>query len=190
MLKFAFWVDAMTEYLGKASAVIVILTVAAGLYNVVARYVGKFIGIKLTSNLLIELQWYLFSLTFLLGFAYILKIGENVRVDFLYADWSTKTKAWVDLVGHLFLITFCVIGIYVTVFPVLQSWGQLPDGSFGEWETSPDPDGLPRAPIKTMIPIGFALLALQAVSEIIKNIARIRGVDVPVEGKIIAQEEI
>ncbi|MFZ5879790.1 MAG: TRAP transporter small permease subunit [Chloroflexota bacterium] len=183
MLKFAFWIDSMTDYLGKASAVMVILTVAAGFYNVVARYLGKFIGIKLTSNLLIELQWYLFSLTFLLGFAYILKIGENVRVDFLYTNWGPKTRAWVDLVGHFFLIMFCAIGIYVTIFPVMQSWGQLPDGSFGTWEMSPDPNGLPRAPIKTMIPIGFALLALQAASEIIKNIARIRGTDLPFPGK-------
>jgi TRAP-type mannitol/chloroaromatic compound transport system permease small subunit len=165
------------------SALTVLLTVGIGFYNVIARYIGKFIGIKLTSNLLIELQWYFFSLTFLFGFAYILKIGENVRVDFLYGNWGTKTKAWVDLVGHLFLLAFCIIGIYVTFFPVMQSWGQLPDGSFGAWELSPDPDGLPRAPIKTMMPIGFALLFLQAVSEILKNIARLRGANIPFAGK-------
>ncbi len=87
--------------------------------------------------MLIELQWYLFSLTFLLGFPYILKIGENVRVDFLYGNWSMKTKAWVNLIGHFFLLTFCVIGIWVTFYPVLQSWGLLPDGTFGQWEVSP-----------------------------------------------------
>jgi len=183
MLKFSQWMDSFSEQLGKISAILVIATVAIGFYNVVARYAGRFVGVKLTSNLLIELQWYLFSLTFLLGFPYILKIGENVRVDFLYANWGTKTKAWVDLVGHLFLLTFCVIGIYVTIFPVMQSWGQLPDGSFGQWELSPDPDGLPRAPIKTMMPIGFALLFLQALSEIFKNVARLRGADIPFAGK-------
>lgn len=179
MLKFSQWMDSFSEWLGKAAGMLVVLTVAVGFYNVVARYVGRFVGLKLTSNLLIELQWYLFSLTFLLGFPYILKIGENVRVDFLYSNWDTKTQAWVDIVGHLFLLVFCVIGIYVTIFPVMQSWGQLPDGSFEAWELSPDPDGLPRAPIKTMMPIGFALLFLQALSEIFKNIARLRGVEVP-----------
>lgn len=183
MMRFARWMDSFSMWLGKAAAFLVILTVAIGFYNVVARYLGRFIGVKLTTNMLIELQWYLFSLTFLLGFPYILKIGENVRVDFLYANWSMKTKAWVNLIGHLFLLTFCVIGIWVTFYPVLQSWGLLPDGTFGQWEVSPDPDGLPRAPIKTMMPVGFALLFLQGLAEIFKNIARIRGEEIPFEGK-------
>ncbi|PWH12065.1 MAG: C4-dicarboxylate ABC transporter substrate-binding protein [Anaerolineae bacterium] len=183
MLKFSRWMDSVSMYLGKVAAFLVILTVAIGFYNVVARYLGRFVGVKLTTNMLIELQWYLFSLIFLLGFPYILKIGENVRVDFLYANWSMKTKAWVNLIGHLFLLTFCIIGIWVTFYPVLQSWGLLPDGTFGQWEVSPDPDGLPRAPIKTMMPIGFALLFLQGLAEIFKNIARIRGEEIPFEGK-------
>jgi len=177
MLKIANWIDSFTERLGFASAVCVILTVAVGFYNVMGRYIGKFIGVKLTSNMFIELQWYLFSLTFLLGFAYILKHGENVRVDFLYANWPEKTKAWVDVIGHaLFLVTFCIIGLTVAFGPVMQSWGQLSDGSFGTWEMSPDPSGLPRAPIKTMILVGFGLLLLQTISEILKNIAKILGI--------------
>lgn len=152
------------------------LTIAVGFYNVIARYIGRFIEVKLTSNLFIELQWYLFSLTFLLGFSYVLKHGLNVRVDFLYTNWSAKTKAWVDLVGHaIFLTLFCIIGLYVTTHPVLQSWGLLPDGSFGTWELSPDPDGLPRAPIKSMMLVAFGMLFLQTISEIIKNIAVIKG---------------
>lgn len=183
MLKFSRWMDSVSMTLGKISAFLIVLTVAVGFYNVVARYLGRFVGVKLTTNMLIELQWYLFSLIFLLGFPYILKIGENVRVDFLYANWDIKTKAWVNLIGHLFLLTFCVIGIGVTFYPVMQSWGLLPDGTFGRWEISPDPDGLPRAPIKTMIPVGFALLFLQGLGEIFKNIARIRGEEIPFEGK-------
>ena len=176
LLKFSQFIDNITEYFGKASAFCVLLTITVGFYNVIARYLGRFIGIKLTSNLLIELQWYLFSLTFLLGFAYILKHGENVRVDFLYANWSPKTKAWVDLIGHtLFLIAFCIIGLYATTNPVLQSWGRLPDGSFDTWELSPDPDGLPRAPIKSIILVGFSMLLLQTFSEIIKNVSIIKN---------------
>ncbi len=176
LLKFSNWIDNLTEYLGKAAAVCVMLTVVIGFYNVIARYLGRFAGVKLTTNMLIELQWYLFSLTFFLGFAYILKNQENVRVDFLYVKWSDTTKAWVDLIGHaLFLTVFCVIGLYVSTYPVLQSWGYLPDGTFGTWELSPDPNGLPRAPIKSMILFGFAALFLQTISEIIKNIAVIRG---------------
>ncbi|MBL8064021.1 MAG: TRAP transporter small permease subunit [Anaerolineales bacterium] len=176
LLKFSQAIDKITDRLGQASAFCVVLTIAIGFYNVVARYLGRFIGVKLTSNLFIELQWYLFSLTFLLGFSYVLKHGLNVRVDFLYTNWSAKTKAWVDLIGHtLFLTAFCIIGLYVTTHPVLQSWGQLPDGTFGTWELSPDPDGLPRAPIKSMMLVAFGMLFLQTISEIIKNIAIIKG---------------
>lgn len=175
LLKLSQWIDSLTERFGQASAFCVILTILVGFYNVVARYVGKFIGIKLTTNLLIELQWYLFSLTFLFGFAYILKHGANVRVDFLSTKWNEKTRAWVDLAGHtLFLVTFCILGLYVTTYPILQSWGQLPDGTFGSWELSPDPDGLPRAPIKSMLWVGFGMLLLQTVSEIIKNVEIIK----------------
>jgi len=173
--KFSQYVDNLTDRLGQASTYSVILTVGVGFYNVIARYLGRFIGLKLTSNLFIELQWYLFSLTFLLGFPYVLKHGLNVRVDFLYANWSEKTKAWVDMIGHaIFLITFCIIGLYVTTHPVLQSWGLLPNGTFGTWELSPDPNGLPRAPIKSMLLVAFVMLLLQTFSEIIKNIAIIQ----------------
>ncbi len=182
MPTFSRWMDSVSVFLGKIAALLVVLTVAIGFYNVVARYAGRFLGVKLTTNMLIELQWYLFSLIFLFGFPYILKIGENVRVDFLYANWSMKTKAWVNLIGHIFLLIFCIIGIWVTFYPVLQSWGLLPNGTFGQWEISPDPDGLPRAPIKTMMPVGFALLFLQGLSEIFKNIARLRGAELPFEG--------
>ena len=69
---------------------------------------------------------------FFLGFAYVLKHNVNVRVDFLYANWSERTRAWVDFVGTLiFIVPFCILGIYVTIVPVSFSWGFLPDGTLG-----------------------------------------------------------
>jgi TRAP-type mannitol/chloroaromatic compound transport system permease small subunit len=162
-------VDAMTEFLGAISMHLVWITVAVGFYNVVVRYTGRFTGLQLSSNVFIETQWYLYSLVFFFGFAYILKNGINVRVDFLYANFSEKRRALIDFVGHLlFLIPFTVLGIYVTINPVLSSWGRLPNGGWGTWEMSPDPDGLPRAPIKTMIILAFISLFLQTVAELIK----------------------
>lgn len=176
LLKLSHAIDRFTEVLGKMSDWLVILTIAVGFYNVLARYIGRFIGLKLSSNAFIELQWYLFSLTFFFGFAYILKHGENVRVDFLYANWSEKRKAWIDLLGTLlFLIPFCIIGIWATFNPVLLSWGRLPDGSWGQWEISTDADGLPRAPIKTALIVAFILLLLQAISQAIKYLAIVLG---------------
>lgn len=176
LLKIAHSIDRLTEQVGKLLYWIVILTVGIGFYNVAARYVGRFVGLKLSSNALIELQWYLFSLMFFLGFPYILKHGANVRVDFLYSHWSPKRQALIDFLGTvLFLIPFCLIGLYVTFNPVLQSWGQLPDGSWGAWEVSSDADGLPRAPIKSMILVCFVLLLLQAISQAIKYGAVLQG---------------
>ena len=140
------------------------------------RHLVERIGVQLSSNSLIETQWYLFSLVFFLGFSYIMKHGINVRVDFIYAKWPRARQATIDFWGHLcFLVPFCIMGIYVTVNPVLRSWGQLPDGSWGAWELSPDPGGLPRAPIKTMIIIAFAMLLLQTFSELIKLWPVMRG---------------
>jgi TRAP-type mannitol/chloroaromatic compound transport system permease small subunit len=176
LLKIASIIDNFTEKLGGLINWLVLLTVSVGFYNVMARYLGRFIGVQLSSNALIELQWYLFSILFLLGFAYILKHGDNVRVDFLYANFSEKQRSLADFFGTvLFLIPFCLIGLWVTFNPVLQSWGYLPDGSWGTWEISPDANGLPRAPIKTMIPIGLILLLLQSISQAIKYLAVVLG---------------
>lgn len=178
LLKLSAGIDRITEQLGKLADWIVIFTIAVGFYNVAARYIGRFIGLKLSSNAFIELQWYLFSLMFFFGFAYILKHGANVRVDFLYSNWSERRRAWVDLLGTVFfLIPFCILGLAVTFNPVLLSWGLLPDGSWGTWEVSSDADGLPRAPIKTMILVAFGFLLLQAISQAIKYLAIILGYD-------------
>jgi TRAP-type mannitol/chloroaromatic compound transport system permease small subunit len=176
LLKVSQSIDKFTDKLGWLSQWFVLLTVGVGFFNVVARYLGRFIGMQLSSNALIDLQWYLFSLTFLSAFAYILRHGENVRVDFLYSQWGEKRKALIDFLGTmLFLIPFCILGIWVTFNPILQSWGRLSDGSWGNWELSPDADGLPRAPIKTMLPLGLFLLLLQSISQTIKYLAIILG---------------
>ncbi|MBD2663817.1 tripartite ATP-independent periplasmic transporter, DctQ component [Richelia sinica FACHB-800] len=169
-------IDNFTDKLGWLSNWLVLLTIGVGFFNVIARYLGRFLGVQLSSNAWLELQWYLFAVTFLLGFAYILRHGENVRVDFLYTNMSDKQRALIDFLGTiLFLIPFCLIGIWVTFNPVLQSWGRLSDGSWGNWEVSADANGLPRAPIKTMLPIGLFFLLLQSVSQAIKYLAVLLG---------------
>lgn len=178
LAKYRSIIDSMSEVLGAISGYLVIITVTIGFANVLLRYLGRFVGVRLTSNLFIELQWYLYSLIFFFGFAYILKNNINVRVDFWYANQSPRRKAMIDLVGHLIaLIPFCLIGIWVTYNPVLLSWGLRPDGTWGLWEMSPDPSGLPRAPIKTMIIVAFVTLLLQATAEMIKLIGIIGDID-------------
>ena len=167
LIKYTRAVDRLSEFLGEISKYVVIITVLVGFSNVVLRYLGSQIGVKLVNNTFIEAQWYLYSLIFLLGFAYILKNGINVRVDFWFAEQSKKRKAKIDLVGHMIaLIPFCILGLYFTIPPVITS--------FQQWELSPDPDGLPRAPIKAMIIVAFVTLLLQAIAEVIKLVASLR----------------
>ncbi len=169
LLKVSATIDALIKPLGTVVSWLVLVTVATGFYNVIARYIGRFVGMQLSSNRLIELQWYLFSITFLLSFPYILQQGANVRVDFLDIRWSERRKAMIGFWGTvLFLIPFCLLGLWVTLNPVLQSWGLLPDGTWGTWEISSDANGLPRAPIKTMVLVAFVLLLAQGVSQAIK----------------------
>jgi TRAP-type mannitol/chloroaromatic compound transport system permease small subunit len=176
LLKLSNIIDRIIEKIGGILNWLVILTIAVGFFNVILRYIGRLLRMQLSSNAFIELQWYLFSIMFCLGFAYILKHGANVRVDFLYTNWNQKQRSLVDFIGTvLLLIPFCLLGIWVTIDPVLLSWGRLPDGTWGTWEVSSDADGLPRAPIKTMVIVAFALLLLQSISQAIKYLAILMG---------------
>ena len=160
--------DQVSEWGGKISQYVVLVTVLVGFLNVILRYLGKFIGQRLTNNGVIEAQWYLYSLIFLLGFGYVLKHQINVRVDFWFGHQPRRRKAWIDLIGHLIsLIPFCIIGLLVSFPQVATSWRLN--------EQSPDPSGLPRAPIKTMIIVAFVLLLIQAIAEIVKLVAILRG---------------
>ena len=172
--------DRVSNAVGSAAKYLVIAVVGVGFVNAVLRYIGKFAGVRLTSNRFLELQWYMYAALFLLAFAYILQHGINVRVDFWFAKQSRRTKAIIDIVGHLVgLLPFCILGIWLTWNPVIRSWGASPDGSFRTWrvweiwELSPDPRGLPRAPIKTVLLAGLVLLLLQAIAEMIKLVAEL-----------------
>jgi len=177
LLSFAKGIDQITEWVRGIMVVIVVITVASGFLNAVLRYIGSALKQTLISNELIQSQWYLFSLLFLLGFGYMLKHNINVRVDFLYAKWGPRRRALIDFFGTLlFLIPFCVLGLYVSWGPVLASFGRLPDGTFsGEWESSADAGGLTIAPLKALLLVGFALLLLQAVAQLIKYFAVLTG---------------
>tara|TARA_B100000530_G_scaffold280454_1_gene194002 strand:- start:538 stop:1053 length:516 start_codon:yes stop_codon:yes gene_type:complete len=160
-------IDGFTNRVGSWVSWMTLLMVVVGAFNAVARYLGKWVGVHLSSNAYIEAQWYLFSLIFLLGAAHTLQRDQHVRVDVLYSRLSTAGKAWLDLIGTaLFLVPFSIFGLIVSWPAVRNSWAV--------WEVSPDPGGLARYPIKTMMLVCFALLLLQALSELLKRIRTIR----------------
>jgi len=156
-------IDRLNERIGRAAYWLTLVMVGVGSWNVFGRYVGRAVGQNLSSNALLEIQWYLFDLVFLLGTAYTLKHNNHVRVDVIQSRLTPKQKAWVDLVGSLlFLIPFCTMILFYSTGSVVNSWKLL--------ENSPDPGGLVRYPIKTMILVSFGLLILQGISQAIKNL--------------------
>ena len=174
LLPIARGIDRLNNWIGKGCYLLVILMIALGVWNVIGRFLGRAIGMNLTSNSLIEGQWYLFSLLFLLGAGYTLLKNGHVRVDIFYNRWSKRKQAIANLIGSiLFLIPFCILLFWASWSEVMNSWAIL--------EISPDPGGLPRYPLKTMILVSIVLLFLQGIAEIIKNWAFLTGHYTPPE---------
>lgn len=125
-----------------------------GALNAVLRYSSKFTGQVWSSNAFLEGQWYLFSIIFLVGAGYTLYKDKHVRVDVVYSRLSKRGQNRINLLGTvLFAIPFCLLGIWSSVDFVSNSWSI--------WEQSPDAGGLPRYLVKSLIPLGFALLLVQ-----------------------------
>ena len=145
----------------------VILMLGIGFWNVIGRYVGANIGSNLSSNLLIEAQWYLFDAIFLLGMGWTLQNKNHVSVDILQNRIGLQTQRKLLLLGTLFLLIPFALGVTaISINPMVQSW------TIGE--VSPDPNGLPRYLIKSLIPIGFFLLTLQGISDVIRLINQLK----------------
>jgi TRAP-type mannitol/chloroaromatic compound transport system permease small subunit len=119
------------------------------------------------ANSFLDLQWYMFAGVVLLGGPYTLKVNEHVRVDLVYGMASERTRIWIDIIGCLlFLLPICIILIYFTWPWFLESY-RLD-------EQSNNAGGLVRWPVKLMLPVGFGLMALQGVSELIKRVAALQ----------------
>jgi len=180
-LRVAATIDRVTTAAGRLVAWLAVVMVLLGAFNAVARYLGRFVGHNFSSNAYLEAQWYLFSLMFLLGAAWTLQQDAHVRVDVIFARFSARVRAWINICGTLFLLVpFCIFVLWSSWPAVRNSW-QI-------HEVSPDPGGLPRYPLKAVILLCFVLLLLQAVSELIKEVRKLRSressdyADHPVEG--------
>ncbi len=155
-LNLSAWIDALTEQTGQMVKWLVLMAALVSAINAGLRY-----GVGLGSNAGIELQWYMFGGIFLLGSGYTLKHRGHVRIDLLHAHLSPRAQAAVEMLGTaLFLMPFCVLMVKLSWPVFYEAW------STGEM--SPDAGGLPRWPVKLLVPAGFAMLALQGVSEFIK----------------------
>ncbi len=161
------FMDRMTGGLGRFISWLTLAMVLIGAYNAIARYLGRFIGVNLSSNLYLELQWYLFSLIFLLGAGFALKDDAHVRVDVVYGRLRTRTRALINVIGAtLMLIPFSIFVLWVSWPSIRNSWVVR--------EASPDPGGLPRYPLKAVILVAFVLLLAQGVAELCRDVGVLR----------------
>jgi TRAP-type mannitol/chloroaromatic compound transport system permease small subunit len=131
--------------------------------NAVSRYL-----LNVSSNAFLELQWYLFAMVFLLCAGYTLLHNEHIRIDVVTGRFSARTRAWIDVFG-----TVCFL-LPVTLFIMWLSWPIFMN-AWVSGEISSNAGGLIRWPARLMIPVGFFLLSLQGLSELIKRIAFLRG---------------
>lgn len=156
-------IDRFNEIVGKVAGYAILLAVIISATNAVVRKV-----FSTSSNAWLEAQWYLFGAAFLLAAAYTLKQNEHIRIDVVYGMFSRRRQHWIDLFGHLvFLMPFCILMLYYLVPYTMRS--------FNSGEVSTNSGGLIIWPAKALLLAGFALLALQGVSEIIKKIAVMAG---------------
>src|SRR5262245_51876224 len=154
------WVNAQ---FGVVANWLVLLACLISAGNAFSRYL-----FSVSSNAWLEIQWYLFAGMFLLGAPYTLQQNEHVRVDLLYGSLSDRRQEWIDLLGGIF---------FLMPISLLIAWMAWPFfwHSFEQGEMSGNAGGLIRWPVKLLLPVGFSLLALQGLSEIIKSIASMRG---------------
>ncbi|SNS58127.1 TRAP-type mannitol/chloroaromatic compound transport system, small permease component [Noviherbaspirillum humi] len=165
LLRLSSWIDKLGERIGRLANLMILFSCIVSASNALVRY-----GFDWSNNWPLELQWYLFGASVMLGASYTFQKNEHVRVDLVYGHVSKRTQLWIDIFGVIaFLLPACLLFSWL-------SWKSLFLPSWDILEQSANAGGLPRYPIKLIVPVGFAALALQGLSELIKRIAAIAGI--------------
>lgn len=156
-------IDWINSTIGKTVFWLVLFAVLVSAINAVIRY-----AFNMSSNAWLELQWYFFGAIFLLCSGYTLLRNEHIRIDVVSSRLSPNTRNWIEIVGGVFFLLPMSIGIMWLSWPIFMN-------AIISGEQSSNAGGLIRWPARLMIPIGFFLLSLQGISELIKRIAVMRG---------------
>ena len=163
LLKISKAVDWLNSQIGKH---LIWLILASTVISAVNAAVRK--AFNVSSNAYLEVQWYLFAASFLLASAFTLLNGEHVKIDVIYSRWSKRVQTWIDVLGFtFFLLPFCAAVLWFSIPFFLQGYRSN--------EVSPSAGGLILWPVYAMMPLGFFLLMLQGISELIKRIAFLQG---------------
>jgi TRAP-type mannitol/chloroaromatic compound transport system permease small subunit len=167
LLAFSSFIDIVNEKIGVVCNWLVLIACVVSAGNAMVRY-----AYDTSSNAWLEIQWYMFAVIVMFGASYTLKRNEHVRVDLLYMTLGRRGQLWIDILGTvIFLLPTCLILGWLS-WPFFMQ-------SFAVYEHSSNAGGLIRWPIKLVLPVGFALVALQGLSELIKRVAFLN--DIPVE---------
>ncbi len=171
-------IDKVSTVIGKFTMWLILATTLISAGNAIVRK-----AFDMSSNSLLEIQWYLFAAVFMLGAGYGFLCNAHVRIDFISARLSERTRNWVDVLGIVFvLIPFCILLINL-------SWPFFVN-AYTNGEMSQNAGGLIRWPVYLLVPVGFVLLMLQGLSELIKRVAFLRGlIDDPIGGESAKSDE-
>lgn len=171
-------IDKISTVIGKFTMWLILATTLISAGNAIVRKV-----FDTSSNSLLEIQWYLFAAVFMLGAGYGFLRNSHVRIDFISARLSDRTRNWIDVFGIVFvLIPFCILLIKL-------SWPFF-ENAYTNGEMSQNAGGLIRWPVYLLVPVGFMLLVLQGLSELVKRVAFLRGlIDDPIGGESAKSDE-
>ena len=159
LLKCVRLIDALTDRFGAVAKWAVILSCFISAANAIVRYTFDY-----SSNGFLEIQWYLFAVCVMFGAAQVLRVNEHVRVDVLYGRYSGKTQVLIDIFGILFFLLPVMVAMLYFSFPLFLKM-------YLSNEMSSNAGGLLRWPAMLTLPLGFSLMILQGLSELIKRVA-------------------
>jgi TRAP-type mannitol/chloroaromatic compound transport system permease small subunit len=163
LLKLSGLIDRMNELLGKVIMWLVLAAVLISAGNAIVRK-----AFNIGSNAFLEIQWYIFAAVFMLGVGYVMLKNAHVRIDFISTKLSKRTNAWIDAIGIV------IFTIPLSIIMIDLGW-PLFARALQSGEMSQNAGGLIRWPVLMLVPLGFAILLAQAVSELIKRIAFLKG---------------
>jgi TRAP-type mannitol/chloroaromatic compound transport system permease small subunit len=163
LLKLSGLIDRVNEWLGRIIMWLVLAAVLISAGNAIMRK-----AFSIGSNAFLEIQWYIFAAVFMLGVGYVMLKNAHVRIDFISSKLSRRTNAWIDAIGIV------VFTIPLSIIMIDLGWPLF----YRAWElgeVSHNAGGLIRWPVLLLVPLGFAILLAQAISELIKRVAFLRG---------------
>jgi TRAP-type mannitol/chloroaromatic compound transport system permease small subunit len=172
-------IDRITEWFGRWVAWLVLAAVLISALNAIVRK-----AFNTSSNAYLEIQWYLFAAVFLLAAGYTMLRQEHVRIDVISGRFSKRTQIWIDVIGlSCFVLPLVYVVVHLSVPLALRAYEMN--------EYSQNAGGLIRWPVFALLPLGFILLGIQAVSELIKRIAFLRGLipDPTQKGQVKSAEQ-